>query len=154
MHQTGFRYNNSRCISEASVHSTHKNESRKPYQINTLSTLGMRAIGKWRNAALKLCAVLNQGKTVSKIAWAKYTKRLVETSSEVTDSNMEMNAKEAHSTSYNNGDVKSTCVSFDCTWNSCGWQAKEGVAADIALKTSKITDIVRKTTYYREYKKV
>ena len=31
----------------------------------------MRAIGKWRNAALKLSAVLNQGKTVSKIAWAK-----------------------------------------------------------------------------------
>ena len=55
----------------AGVHSTHKNESRKPYQINTLSTLGMRAIGKWRNAALKLSAVLNQGKTVSKIAWAK-----------------------------------------------------------------------------------
>ena len=40
---------------------------------------------------------------------------------------MEMTAKEVHSVSHNNRDIKSTGVSFGCTWNSRGWQAKDGV---------------------------
>ena len=53
---------------------------------------------------------------------------------------MEMAAKEVHSISNNNSDIKSTGVSFDCTWNSRGWQA----VASIAQKTGKIIDIVNK----------
>ena len=87
------RCNNSRQKSEANFHSTHKNECRQAYQINTLSTLGIRALRKERNAVLKLLAILNLDKPVSHVTQAKNTEKLVETSSEVTDSNMEMAAK-------------------------------------------------------------
>ena len=53
------RCNNSRCTSETSFHSTKRNEPMKSYQINTLSTIGMRALGKGKNAAAKLFAILN-----------------------------------------------------------------------------------------------
>ena len=62
------RCNNSRCKSETGFHITHKNESRKSYQINTFSRLGMRALGKERNAALKLFAILNLSKPESHVS--------------------------------------------------------------------------------------
>ena len=105
------RYNNSKGTSETSFHST-----RKSY--DQISTLGLKAIGKWRNAALKLFAILNLGKLASQVTWAKNTKKLVETSGEVIDSNMKTTVKEPHSVSNNNGDIKSAGVSFDWTWNS------------------------------------
>lgn len=37
---------------------------------------------------------------------------------------MEMAAIAVHSFNNNNKDIKSTGVSFDCTLNSRGWQAK------------------------------
>ena len=58
---------NSRCTSGTSFHRTQKNESRKSYQINTISTFGMRALGKDRNAALKLFSILNLRKPVSHV---------------------------------------------------------------------------------------
>ena len=45
---------------------------------------------------------------------------------------METAAKEVHSISNINSDIKSTGVSFGCTWNSREWKAKEGVVASIA----------------------
>ena len=78
---------------------------------------------------------------------------LFETSSEVNDNNMEVAAKELHSISNNNRDIKSTGVIFDCTWNSRRWQDKEGDVAAIAQKTGKIIDIVRRTSYCRDRQK-
>ena len=57
----------------------------------------MRALGKGSSKALKMFAMLNIGKPVSYVAYVKNTEELFETSSEVTDSNMEMAAKEVHS---------------------------------------------------------
>ena len=66
---------------------------------------------------------------------------------------IEIAAKEVHSIRKNNKDIKSTGVSFDCTWNNRGWQAKEGVVAVIAQKTGKIINIVRKKIYSRDCQK-
>ena len=112
------RCNNSRCISETSFqtsfHSKYKNKSRNSYQINTLSTLGMRTLEKRRNASLKPFAILNLGKPVT------HTGILIETSSEVTGCNVEMAANELHAISNKKKDIKSKGINFDCTWNSRG----------------------------------
>ena len=50
----------------------------------------------------------------------KNTEKFVKTPSEVADGNMEMAAKEVHSISNNNRDIKSTDVTLHCTWNSRG----------------------------------
>ena len=103
----------------------------------------MRKLGKGKNAALKLFAILNLGKPVTHATQAKNTEKLVEESNEVTDSNMEMVAKEVHSLSNNNSDIKATDVSFDSTWRSRGWQAIERDIAAITQKTGKIIDSVK-----------
>ena len=64
---------------------------------------------------------------------------------------MKMAAKDVHSISNNNSNIKSTGVSFDSIWNNRAWQTKERVADVIAQKTGKVTDIERKTTYCRDY---
>ena len=50
---------------------------------------------------------------------------------------MEMAAKEVLSISKNNGGIKSTGVSTECTCNSRGWHATKGVAAAIAGRLGK-----------------
>ena len=90
------------------------NEERHTRSI-TLSTLGIRALRKERNAVLQLFAILNLStKTVSHVTQAKNTEKLVETSSEVTNSNMETATKELLSINKNNSDIKSTGVRFAC----------------------------------------
>ena len=59
----------------------------------------MRALGKGENASLKLFTILNLDKPVSHATPEKNTEKLIERSSEVTDSNMEITAKEVHSIS-------------------------------------------------------
>ena len=68
----------------------------------------------------------------------------------ISEKNMKEAADEVHGRSTENKDVKSTGVSFDCSWNSRGWQAKEGVVAAIAQDTGKVVDIVHKTSYCRD----
>ena len=82
-------------------------------------------------------SILSLGKPESHVTWSKNTEKLVETSSEVTDSNMEMAAKEVLSISKNNGGIKSTGISIECICNSRGWQATKGVAAAIAGRLGK-----------------
>ena len=36
-------------------------------------------------------------------------------------------------------------TSFDCSWNSRGWQARDGIVAAISQDTGKILDIVHKS---------
>ena len=44
--------------------------------------------------------------------------------------------------------------SFDCSWNSCGWQGKEGVVAAISERTRKIVDVDHKSQSYLLCKKM
>ena len=99
---------------------------------------------------MKLSAILNLRKPIIHVTQAKNTEKLVETCSEVADSNMKMAAKKVHSFNSNNSDVKSTGLKFDWTMSSRGWQAKEGVGAAITQKSEKIIGIVRKRTYSRD----
>ena len=78
----------------------------------------MGVLRKWRNAAMKLFAILNLVSLVSHVTQAQNTKKLVETSIEFIDSNTEMDTKEVHSIRNCKNDIKSIGVSFDCTWNS------------------------------------
>ena len=109
-----------------------------------------QGVKKREKCSAKTACNIKSRQTCKSCNLSKNTKKLVETSSEVTVSNMEMAAKEVHSINNNNSDMKSTGVSFDCTQNSRGWQAKEGIVAAI---TTKILDIVKKTTYCRDCQK-
>ena len=137
-------------MKETSFLTTKKFDEKKSFQINTLSALAMRSIGRGRTAALKLFSVLNLGKPVSKATWAKTTGNLLSVTNAVVEKNMKNAANEIRMKNTEQSEIKSTVVSFDCSWNSRGWQAKEGVVAGIAQTTGKIIDIVHKTAYCKE----
>jgi len=44
-------------------------------------------------------------------------------------------------------------TNFDCSWNSRGWQAKEGVVAAITQDNGKIVDVIHKVSFCRECRK-
>ena len=97
----------------------------------------MRALRKGRNAALNLFSILNLDRAARHITQEKNIKKLIETSTEVTDSSIEMAAKEAHSISNNERDINPTFVGFDCIQNSRGWQTKERVVAVVLRRLGK-----------------
>ena len=75
----------------------------------------MRATRKAINVSLNLFVILNLQKPVSDETCAKNTKQLLETSTEITDSNLERAAKEVRSITNNNRDIKYTGISFEYT---------------------------------------
>ena len=68
--------------------STSRLPDKKQYSINLLSVLAFRAIGKERQAALKLFSIMDLGRPISKYAWSRHTKELVTASAEVAEQNM------------------------------------------------------------------
>lgn len=122
-----------------------------------MACIAMREIGKGRTAAMKLFSIMNLGKPVSKSIWSKQTTEITEKIRTVADRNMKLAAEEVHEIVSAKGGfipigVVSAGTSFDCSWNSRGWQAKQGVVAAIAQDNGKIVDIVQKVSYCRECK--
>ena len=67
----------------------------------------------------------------------------------VTKKNMSQAAKDVHKVISarkvtNTGDAVSACMSFDCSWNSRGWQAKQEVVVAISQDNGKIVFVVHK----------
>ena len=96
---------------------------------------------------------MNLGKPVSQPTWSKYTNQLLEKTEQVSKRNMAEAATEIRSKNkcYND-EVADVATSFDCSWNSRGWQAKQGVVAAIAQDNGKVIDVVQKTSFCRECK--
>lgn len=146
-----------KCRSDNGFFTTKRTDGNSCYEINKLTCLAMRSIGKGHSAALKLFSVMGVGMPVSRKTWTKYTAEMCDKIQSVTSRNMKQAAEEVHRLTFiNTGktptDVVSTGVSFDSSWNSRGWQTKQGVVAAIAQNTGKIIDIVHKVSYCRDCK--
>ena len=145
---------NKHCSSHASnvgFDSTPKFENGRIYQINTASVLGLRIIGRGRTAASKLFSVLNIGAPLSQPSWSKHTDFLTKKTSETVERNMQLATSEVKEILTKHHELSSPRIvnsgtSFDCSWNSRGWQARDGIVAAIAQETGKIIDIVHKSS--------
>ena len=120
----------------------------KVYNINKRSCLAMRSIGKGHTSAMKFFSLMNFGKPVSRPTWTSYTNDLAETTDKVARKNMLLAASELSKSN----EIASTATSFDCSWNSRGWQTKQGVVAAISQDTGKILDVVHKVSFCRDCK--
>lgn len=93
---------------------------------------------------------------VSHKVWTKYTTQLTENAQKVAERNVKLAAEEIRQKASGSGKLSNYCasvgVSFDCSWNSRGWQAKQGVVVAIAQDNGKIIDVVHKVSYCRECK--
>lgn len=110
----------------------------------------MRAISRGRQPALKLFTILNLGSPISYSSWKNHASKLVTQTSVVAERNMSSAANEVKELKTKHSVVSSprlhSCgTSFDCSWNSRGWQARDGIVAAITQDTGKIIDIVHKS---------
>lgn len=120
----------------------------KVYDINKRSCLALRSIGRGHTSALKLFSLMNFGKPVSRRIWTNYTSDFVERADRVAAKNMKLAASELSTPD----STTSTPTSFDCSWNSRGWQAKQGVVAAISQDNGKIIDVIHKVSFCRDCK--
>ena len=129
--------------------STTKSQICQVYSINTATVLALRSIGRGRTAALKLFSILNIGAPVSQPAWTKHTAYLTTETAVLVENNMKqatVELKEMLSKRYamSSPRVLNAGTSFHYSWNSMGWQERDGIVAAISQDTGKIIDIVHK----------
>ena len=91
---------------------------------------------------------MNLGSPVSKNSWVKITHKAREILGVVAEQNMKQAVEELKRSTQceQSSSIQSVGVSFDCSWNSRAWQAKEGIVAATAQGTGKIMDCVYKTS--------
>lgn len=136
------------------IYSTDKKDN-SAFDINRRACVAMRSIGKGHSAAMKVFSIMDLGVPVSRGTWSKYTNELSEKVKIIAERNMTEAASDAYTGNLRNNDNSpvSIATSFDCSWNSRGWQAKQGVVAAISHDFGKVIDVVQKVSYCRECQK-
>ena len=151
-----FECKNRNCASRAfdrGFYTTKKTEGKKSFQINITTTLAFRSIGKGRSAAVKMLSVMNTGVPVCRSSWRCNTEILNVKIATVAEKNMKESVDELKQLAlHNSSDIMRVGVSFDASWNSQGWQAKEGIVAAINQDYGKIIDVIHKTSSCSECK--
>jgi len=114
------------------------------FDINRASTLAFRAIGRGQLAAAKTLSILGLSKPSSKPVWCENTKIIADVCSELVREELKHSARELKEPRVETDDEGycSTAVSFDGSWCSSGWTARDGVVAGISPKTGKVLDVM------------
>ena len=119
--------------------------------------MAFRSIGKGLSAAEKFLCIMNLGQPLSNKTWKNHESAITLVAKAIAEENMGDAGKEVHfnsNVSSNEGEVVSGGVSFDCSWNTRGWQGKGGVVAAISKRTGKIIDVIHKSLSYPQCKKI
>ena len=115
----------------------------KLFDINRASTLAFRAIGREQLAAAKALSILGLPKPSSKPVWCENTKIIADACSELVCEELEHSARELKELVETDDEgYCTTAVSFNGSWCSCGWSARDRVVAGISLKTGKVLDVI------------
>ena len=112
------------------------------YPINRAAVLASRAIGNGRAAAEKVFSIMRLGDAVSNASRKNHNANLLHIAKEIADENMKETGNEVYdcfSSIKSHAEPISERFSFDCSWNTKGWQGKEGVVAAISEGKGKIT---------------
>ena len=138
----GFVCTNANCsLIQMPFNSSSK--SGKLFDINRASTLAFRAIGRGQLAAAKTLSILGLPKPLSKPVWCENTKIIADACSELVREELEHSARELKELVETDSEgYCTTAVSFDGSWCSRGWCARDGVVAGISLKTGKVLDVI------------
>ena len=108
-----------------------------------MSTLTFQAIGRGQLAAAKTFSILGLPKPSSKLVWCEIAKIIADACSELVREKLKHSARELKELVETDDEgYCTTAVSFDGSWCSCGWSARDGVVAGISLKTGKVLDVI------------
>lgn len=110
------------------------------WDVNRRATLGMRWIGRGRQALCKLCTALNMPQPVAKPGYNGHCKAVHRAAVEVASQSMSAAAEEVRGMNAEEEHPGNTAVSFDGTWMRRGFTSLFGVFTAIAWDTGKVVD--------------
>ena len=152
-----FRCTKQTCISQKIRNAVPISEyCRQKYAVNVSSVVAFRSIGKGRAAAKKCLSMLDLSSPV--FTWSNYTKQLEAASKELTDVRTKDAVFELKQFKRCVGEVPDCtddelkckmvdcAASFDCSWSSRGWSARDGIVAAISEDTGKVLEEVFMTS--------
>ncbi|CAG2244377.1 unnamed protein product [Mytilus edulis] len=121
-------------------------EFSKIHNVNRLSVLAMRMMGKSRNALLKFCSILDLPSPVNYGPYKKHTETWKEIATEIIEENLSEAAEEIQQLKRNSGwDGEGACkcsVSVDGSWAHVGYSSRFGFVSVISVDTGKVLDYV------------
>ena len=122
------------------------------YDINRMTVLAFRSIGKGRTAAQKVFSLMNLHKPISGNSWTCHTKSIESTVERVTKENLKEEAKRVKlhilKKSEEECDLSQTVdapVSGDGAWGTKGWSSRSGLQELCYEGTGAVIDFCLKT---------
>lgn len=131
---------------------TSKKEGRY-YDINRVAVMAFRSIGRGYSAAQKFCSIVDLPTTVTRKPWSQHTQAITKAASTLLEEELGNAAFEVKRVLMKIGDIDecteeelkqkvvNTGATFDGSWSSRGWSARDGVVAAISVVTGKIVDV-------------
>ena len=159
-----FRCTNELCVSRASSQLIPISpKSDKLYDVNRASVIGFRAIGKGRSAAQKCLSFLGLTPVHT---WDKHTTLIEEKVKDLTEIDFNQAASQLKQLKRTVGEIADCTdeelagkvvdvgASFDCSWSSRGWSARDGLVAAVSEDTWKVLDVVYMTKECKQCKEM
>ena len=115
--------------------------------VNRLSVLAMRTIGKSRNALLKLCSIMDLPAPVNYKPFGNHTEVLKDAAKNACEDKMSEAAEELKKVKRDSpewdGEGSCKCaVSVDGSWAHVGYSSRYGFVSTISIDTGKVLDYV------------
>ena len=116
------------------------------WEVNRRAVLGMRLIGKSRQALVKLAGALDMPSPMTRSAYHRHEQALHDASRTVAETSMSLAAREARS----GADIASIPATYDGTWMRCGYASLYGVFTAIAWDVGKVVDCEVLSKFYHK----
>ena len=118
--------------------------------------MACRLVGRGRAGGRRISSILNLDEVVSTKCWLNHTKTLALNTTKLAKNNMKEATYEAKLYSKRTGqmnDLKEKNieigVSFDGSWGSRGWSARQGIVDACFEETGKVVDVIFKSSTCR-----
>ena len=144
-----FKCKNDLCSSQKFEHAffaTSKKAGQNKFDINERNVLANRLIGKGRANSEKYCSIMGLARPIRRTAWKKHATIVDAAAINAKDASIKRAAERVKIAGSETGKTMiETPTSFDASWSSRGWTARDGVVAAIAEETSQVLDVLALT---------
>ena len=135
---------NADCSMKGEMYTSKLCGDSKTPEINRALVLGMRTLGKGREAAAKLCAALDLSAPVSKKSYSAQIKKIESLTKPVSDLKLSNAAEKVREykieTEEQNEEVIECGVTVDGTWLNRGTSSRHGFVSVISVDTGEVLD--------------
>ena len=112
----------------------------------TSKKAGQNKFGKGRANSEKYCSIMGLARPIRRSAWKKHATIVDAAAIKAKDASIKRAAERVKNVESETGkSMVEIPTSFDASWSSRGWTARDGVVAAIAEETSQVLDVLALT---------